>query len=105
MTPKTCDVCGKVFSTNFCPACGRKYDDIKVDIPVEIITYVHSNKEDGYDLCEKFGIDPKSDLGEKLIYINYEVKLVYNIVKDKLVLKQINAGDGQGLCDVIPTKK
>ncbi len=105
MILKTCDVCRNVFSTNFCPDCGKKYDDIKVDIPVELTTYVHGSKEEGRSYCEELGVDLDSNLGEKLIYINYEVKLVYNIVKDKLVLKQIDAGDGQGLCDVIPIKK
>lgn len=105
MNPKTCDVCGKVFSTNFCPDCGRKYEDIVVNIPTMIKTYVHGSKEDGYQLCEDYGIDPKSKLGQKLIYINYEVKIMYEIVDDKLVARQVDTGDGQGFCDLVPTKK
>ena len=104
MIPKTCDQCGKVFSTKFCPECGRKYEDITVNIPVEITSYVHGDKETGYEYCEQYGIDPKSKLGEKLIYLNYEVKLVYEIVGDKPILKKVNAGDGQGLCDVTPLR-
>ena len=101
MNPKTCDVCGKIFSTNFCPDCGRKYEDIVVSTPVTITTYVHGSKDDGYDLCEKYGIDPESKLGEKLIYVNYEVKIIYEIKDNKLIARQIDAGDGFGLCEIV----
>jgi hypothetical protein len=105
MTPKACDVCSTVFTTKFCPECGRKYEDVVVNVPVSITTHVQGSKDDGYDLCEKYGVDPKSKLGERMIYLNYDVKLVYEIVDDKLILKQVDAGDGQKMCNVIPTKQ
>ena len=97
-----CHECGEIFSTNFCPNCGLKYEDVKKqDVPVTIKTYVHGDKEDGYGLCDEYGIDPKSELGKKLIYCNYEVKLIYRIDGDKLILQQVDAGDGQGLLNVV----
>ena len=105
MKPKTCDQCKKVFSTNFCPECGRKYEDVVINLPVTITTYVHGSKEEGCQLCEKYNIDPKSELGKKLIYINYEIKLVYAIEGNEIYLKRVDAGDGQKLCDVIPKIK
>ena len=104
MNPKTCDQCGKVFSTKFCPECGRKYEDILISKPVTVTTYVHGSKEDGFDICGQYDIDPDSELGKRLIYINYEVKLIYEIVNDKPILNQVDAGDGRGLCVVIPIK-
>ena len=101
MNPKTCDKCGKVFSTNFCPECGRKYEDIQVSKPVTITTYIHGSKDDGYELCEKYGIDPKSKLGERFIYVNYEVKIIYEIKNDRLIARQIDSGDGFGLCEIV----
>lgn len=103
-TPKKCDVCGNIFSTMFCSDCGRNYDEIEVNLPVEITTYVHGSKSDGLELCREYGVDPETDLGEKLIYLNYEVKLVYEIIDNKPILKKVNAGDGQGLCEVVPIK-
>ena len=101
MTPKTCDKCGKIFSTNFCPDCGRKYEDIIISEPVTIETYVHGSKDDGYELCEEYGIDKESELGERLIYVNYEVKIIYEIKDNKLIARQIDSGDGQGLCQIV----
>ena len=105
MYPKTCDICGKIFSTKFCPDCGRKYDEIVKPEIITITTYIHGSKENGYNLCEKYDVDPKSKLGQKLVYLNCEVKLIYEIIDDKLIIKQINAGDGQKLCNVVPIKK
>ena len=103
MHPKTCDSCGKVFSTKFCPECGRAWEDILVSKPVSIKSYVHGDKEDGYQLCDEYDIDPDSELGQQLIYLNYEVKLIYEVDGDKLILKKVDVGDG--LCDVVPIKK
>lgn len=106
MTPKTCDVCGIVFSSKFCPECGRKYSDIKVSIPVEFVVYLHGDEEDGYgyDWCNEYGVDPKSKLGQEMIGLTYEVKLVYNLIDDKPILIQVDTRDTRGLCDVIPRK-
>ncbi len=101
MTPKTCDKCDTIFSTNFCPNCGRKYEDIVVSVPVQITTYVHGSKEDGLSICKKYSIDPESELGHTLMYLNYEVKLVYEIVGNDIFLKQVDSGDGRSLRDVI----
>lgn len=105
MHPKTCDSCGKVFSTKFCPDCGRAWEDVIISKPVTIKGYSHGSKESGYDLCEKHGINPKSKLGEAIIYMGYEVEIIYEIVGNKLVAKQVNVGDEQGLCDIVPIKK
>ena len=97
-----CHECGEIFSSNFCPNCGLKYEDVKKQqLPIFIETYLHGDKEDGYELCDEFGIDPNSKLGEKLIYCNYEIKLIYKIDGDKLLLHQVDVGDGQGLLNVV----
>lgn len=97
-----CHECGEIFSSNFCPNCGLKYEDVKKQqLPIFIETYLHGDKEDGYELCDKFGIDPNSKLGEKLIYCNYDIKLIYKIDGDKLLLHQVDVGDGQGLLNVV----
>ena len=91
--PVKCHSCGTVFTSNFCPDCGMKYEDVKKqELPILIETYVHGNKEDGYELCSEYGIDDKSKLGQDLVYCNYEVKLVYRIEGDKLLLHQVDAG-------------
>jgi hypothetical protein len=98
---KRCD-CGNLFSTNFCPECGRKYDDIKIIVPHEFTTYVHGDKESGYILSQELGIEPKSDLGKKLIGCTYKIKLIYEIKGEDIFLKQIDPGDGRSLLNVIP---
>lgn len=105
MVAKICDKCETRFSSNFCPNCGRNYDEIEVIIPDTFDSYVHGNKETGYSKCEELGIDPESKLGEKLIYINYEVKIVYEIIRDEIKAIQVDAGDGQGLQNLVPIKK
>ena len=105
MTPKTCDVCGKVFSTKFCPECGKAYKDIKVEIPISITTYLHGDEEDNFETLNKYNIDPDSELGKNILYCGYEVKFIWEIKGDDLILKQIDAGDSQGICNVIPIKK
>ena len=50
MNPKTCDQCGKVFSTKFCPECGRKYEDIKYSVPVSITSYVNNENSNRYNI-------------------------------------------------------
>lgn len=100
--PIKCSICGKVFSTKFCPDCGLKYDDVKkTDLPVYVTIYVNGDKESGYEKLEELGIDDKSKLGEKIIYAGYEVKLVFKIVGDDLLLHQVDVGDGQGLLHVV----
>jgi hypothetical protein len=94
--------CGKIFSTKFCPDCGMKFEDVKKkEIPAFVTMYVHGDKETGYGYAEKFGIDPDSELGKEFIYANYEVKTIYKIVGNKLLLHQVDAGDGQGLLNVV----
>jgi hypothetical protein len=102
---KVCDNCKTRFASKYCPECGKSYDDITIEVPTTITTYAHSDKETGFGYCEKYGVDPDSKLGETLIYLNYEIKLIYEIVGNKVILKQVDAGDGQGLCDVVSTKK
>ena len=105
MTAKICDKCETRFSSKFCPECGRKYEDVVVVIPDTFVTYVHGDKESGYDKCEQMGIDPKSDLGQKICYSGYEIKVVFEILGEDIKATHVDVGDGQGLCDISPTKK
>ena len=66
--------------------------------------YSHGDRENGYEKVNELGIDEKSELGQHIIYAGYEVKLIYRIDGDKLLLHQVDAGDGQGLLDVIKNK-
>lgn len=100
--PITCHVCDTVFTSNFCPECGLKYDDVKKpEVPTFITMYVNGDKEDGYHTCNKLRIDEKSKLGQQIISATYEIKLIYKIDGEKLLLHQVDAGDGQGLLDVV----
>ena len=105
MIVKNCDKCKTRFSTNFCPTCGRKYEDIEVIIPDTFTIYVNGDKESGYDKCEQMGIDPKSELGQKIVYSGYEIKIVFEILGEEIKATQVDIGDGQGICDLTPVKK
>jgi hypothetical protein len=105
MTSKICDKCQTRFSTNFCPSCGRKYEDIVVVIPDTFVTYIHGDKESGYGKCEEMGIESDSKLGQKIAYSGYEIKVVFEILGEEIKGVQVDVGDGQGLCDIVPIKK
>lgn len=96
-----CDKCGEVFTSKFCPECGKNREDIKVKVPVVFDTYVHGQGEND-ELYAELGIDADSMQAEVIRQLNYEVKIVYEIKDNKIRAIQFDNGDG--LCDIVPVK-
>lgn len=85
------DGCKCTFISKFCPDCGKNRNDIEIKKAVFYTTYLNEDDGDqGYEFCKKHGINPKSNLGQNIIGVNYEVKLVYKIVGDNLRLFKVN---------------
>lgn len=73
---------------------------------IQIKTYAHSDKDSNYDMMEQlekehgFKFAEKSKkLNEQLPYLNYEVKLVYEIdtLMDTIKLISVEAGKNNSL--------
>jgi len=71
----------------------------------EFDTYIHGSKGEGWDILRtKFDISDYPKPGEKekrdfcdnIIYINYEIKIVYKIIDGKPRAISVNFGDGRG---------
>lgn len=96
-----CKDCEYKFNSNYCPNCGSSYEkSYDPNRDTFFKTYVHGDKDGLYEVCKNLGILEESTLYQNILYCTYEIGLIFKIQDDKVVLHQVDPGDGRGFLDV-----
>ena len=86
MKPKRC--CDKILVTKFCPECGTKYEDIKIDTvyPYKFTVYLTGDPDSRKKVKIIDELDITDDeIEDNIRYCDYEIECTFELLKDGTV--------------------